>query len=324
MGFLQQLLSYPRICIQCHNNPDADAVASSFGLYRYLTAHGVDAFIVYGGPLPIKKSGMKMLVRECGIPIRHTHDPGPFDLLLLADCQRGQGNVESFPAQHFAVIDHHVPMLEPGENILIKHTYQSCSTIVWELLKEEGYPLENDPELKVALLYGLYTDTSCFADLYSRIDNEMRLELFEDQALFNQLVKSNLTVAELMVASDAMHNHYFDVERRFAIVEALRCDQIVLGIIGDFMIQVDVVSMSFAYTESGAGYRISLRTCHEQLEANRIAAFLCEGIGSGGGHLRKAGGYIQKDRMEAKYGHRPIFDVVNELLCRYIDEHIPT
>ena len=45
-----------------------------------------------------------------------------------------------------------------------------------------------------------------------------------------------MTVAELLVASDAMYNHYFDVDRRFAIVGVLKCEQTVLGIIGDFMI----------------------------------------------------------------------------------------
>lgn len=48
MSFLKQLLAYKRICIQCHNNPDADAVASAFGVYRYLTSHGVEVSIVYG------------------------------------------------------------------------------------------------------------------------------------------------------------------------------------------------------------------------------------------------------------------------------------
>ena len=48
MSFLKQLLAYKRICIQCHNNPDADAVASAFGVYRYLTSHGVEVSIGYG------------------------------------------------------------------------------------------------------------------------------------------------------------------------------------------------------------------------------------------------------------------------------------
>ena len=30
MGFLQRFLKYSKICIQCHNNPDADAIAAFF------------------------------------------------------------------------------------------------------------------------------------------------------------------------------------------------------------------------------------------------------------------------------------------------------
>ena len=32
---LRDLLKYETIVIQCHDNPDADAVASGFGLYTY-------------------------------------------------------------------------------------------------------------------------------------------------------------------------------------------------------------------------------------------------------------------------------------------------
>lgn len=32
---LEELLGYDRITIQCHDNPDADAIASGFGLYCF-------------------------------------------------------------------------------------------------------------------------------------------------------------------------------------------------------------------------------------------------------------------------------------------------
>ena len=32
---LDELLGYDRITIQCHDNPDADAIASGFGLYCF-------------------------------------------------------------------------------------------------------------------------------------------------------------------------------------------------------------------------------------------------------------------------------------------------
>ena len=102
-------------------------------------------------------------------------------------------------------------------------------------------------------------------------------------------------------------------------MEALNCEQAVLGIIGDFMILVDTIYLSFAYTEAGAGYQISIRTCHEKLEANKIAAFVCDGIGGGGGHSNKAGGRIIKEKMQEEYGDKSVFDVVQMRLCEYID-----
>ncbi|MDO4733428.1 MAG: DHH family phosphoesterase, partial [Bacillota bacterium] len=225
MSFLSRFLSYKKICIQCHNNPDADSLASAFGLYRFFCSKGVDSEIVFGGEQVLKKSNTKMLIRECGIPISHNCSPEGYDLLFMVDCQYGQGN--------------------ENENFLIKSEYQSCATIIYELLLEENYPVKEDEALAVAFLYGLYTDTSSFADLFYSADIAMRGDLFENQSLFEQLTKSNMSLAELLVASDAMYNHYFDSERRFSIVEALKCDQTVLGMIGDFMIQVDSICLSF-------------------------------------------------------------------------------
>ena len=70
---------------------------------------------------------------------------------------------------------------------------------------------------------------------------------------------------------------------------------------------------------TGAGYQISLRSCSEELQVDKIAAFVCEGIGGGGGHKKKAGGRIVKSMMNEKYGDIPVFEVVNRRLCEYID-----
>jgi len=142
----------------------------------------------------------------------------------------------------------------------------------------------------------------------------MKLELFRDQPLFERLVKSNMTQLELMVASHAMQYHYSDPEHRFALVEAIQCDQAVLGIIGDFMIQVDAYDLTFTYTRSHTGYQISLRTCGEGMSARDIAAFVCRGIGTGGGHFRKAGGFIDAELLQRECGDKPVFDVILQRL----------
>lgn len=48
MGFLNQLLKYKKVCIQCHNCPDADALAAAYGVYTYLKLHDIKASIIYG------------------------------------------------------------------------------------------------------------------------------------------------------------------------------------------------------------------------------------------------------------------------------------
>ena len=83
---------------------------------------------------------------------------------------------------------------------------------------------------------------------------------------------------------------------------------------------VKYVFLSVAYTEAGAGYQISIRSCHEKLHADKIAAYICDGVGGGGGHAKKAGGKILRLKMRKKYGGKSVFEVVEMLLCRYIDE----
>ena len=100
-------------------------MASAFGVYRYLTSHEVEARIVYGGEHPIKKGNMKLLLRECDIPITHCHAPSDFDLLLLVDFQYGQSNVERVEAQKIAIINHHIQKIEDTPDYLTKSRYQS-------------------------------------------------------------------------------------------------------------------------------------------------------------------------------------------------------
>lgn len=317
MGFLKQLLKYKNIWIQCHDNPDADTFGSAYGLYCYFKENGIEAKIVYGGSAPVKKSSLHMLMKECQIPITYVKSIPKAELLITVDCHYGAGNVTHFEAENVAIIDHHNGIEPKSELYYIKSNYQSCATVVWELLEEEGFDCNKNENLVTALLYGLYIDTSYFADLYYDKDIKMKSMLVARTPVFEKLTKSNMSLAELMIASDALHNHYFDVERNFAIVQAINCEQGVLGIIGDFIIQVDVISLSVAYTKNDNGYQISIRSYDKP--ADVIAKYLCNDIGSGGGHSRKAGGRIAKRSLEEKFEGRDVFDVINERLCNYID-----
>lgn len=104
---LSELLEYDSIVVQCHDNPDADAIASGYGVYTYLKGQGKDARFIYGGRFPIQKSNLVLMVTELKIPIEHVDALEAPELLVTVDCQYGEGNVTKFDADRVAVIDHH-------------------------------------------------------------------------------------------------------------------------------------------------------------------------------------------------------------------------
>ena len=68
---LNELLEFNHIVIQCHDNPDADAIASGYGIYSYLRANGRQARLIYGGREPVKKSNLTLMVEMLDIPIEY-------------------------------------------------------------------------------------------------------------------------------------------------------------------------------------------------------------------------------------------------------------
>ena len=66
---LKDLEGYNPITIQCHNNPDADAIGSGYGLYCYFKDLGKDVRLVYSGPNQITKSNLRLMIEKLNIPI---------------------------------------------------------------------------------------------------------------------------------------------------------------------------------------------------------------------------------------------------------------
>jgi nanoRNase/pAp phosphatase (c-di-AMP/oligoRNAs hydrolase) len=71
MFTLSTLLNYDNIVIQCHNNPDADTIASGFAVYSYLKSHGKNARMIYSGNAEITKANLLEMVDSLSIPIKY-------------------------------------------------------------------------------------------------------------------------------------------------------------------------------------------------------------------------------------------------------------
>ena len=139
---LKDLEQFGHIVIQCHDNPDADALASGFGLYRYFRACGKEVRFIYSGRFAVQKSNLVLMQEELQIPVEYVQELDKPELLIMVDCQYGAGNVTKFEADTVAVIDHHqVDKRATGtaeELTDIRSHYGSCATVIWQLLKESG------------------------------------------------------------------------------------------------------------------------------------------------------------------------------------------
>lgn len=302
---LSNLLDFDNIIVQCHDNPDADAIASAYAVYRYIKEHDKNVSLVYSGRHKVQKSNLVLLLDYLGIRevLEYIETPSEdeFDgLVVTVDCQYGAGNVTKILAKHTACIDHHQIEMRDIEFSEIVPELGSCSTLVWKLLKEENYPLD-DIKLNTALYYGLYTDTNSLSEIYNPFDKDMRDELPYEKTTVYALKNSNFTLREMEIAGNAMKNYSYYKDTKFAVIKTEQCDPNILGLISDFLLQVEEVAICIVFNEWSNGYKFSVRSCIKEVHANELAAHVSEGTGSGGGHLEKAGGFIQKRLYDEKY-----------------------
>lgn len=302
---LADLLNYNSIVIQCHDNPDADTIASGFGVYTYLKSMNKNVSLIYGGNFEVKKSNLKLMISELNIPLTHVtsqENIGFPDLLITVDCQYGEGNVQKFTATNIAIIDHHQISGDLPDISEIRSDQNSCSTIVWDMLRNEGNPaLLEDLDLGTALYYGLMTDTNNFTEIYNPLDRELLDTANFRESDIVRFKNSSISLEELRIAGTALLGYEYNENYRFALVEAKPCDPSILGIISDMMLEVDSVDTCLVYTVLDFGVKYSVRSCiTEDVKANELAEYISTGLGSGGGHLVKAGGLLQRELMEKK------------------------
>lgn len=320
---LNKLLQYDKITIQCHDNPDADAIASGYGLYLYFKEQGKDVTLLYGGNYRIQKDNLKLMVEELEIPIIYEADKNKkiSGLLITVDCQYGAKNVTQFEADEVVIIDHHQQEITDVEKTCIKSNVGSCSTVVWELLVNEKFPLGNYRNLQTALYYGLYTDTGQFAELSNPLDRDLRDGVDYDKTLVQRLQNSNMSAEELEIAGIAIIRSNINREGRFAVVKAQPCDPNILGLISDLVLQVSEIDICVVFNVLDFGIKFSARSCVKETKASHLAQVLTKDIGSGGGHLNKAGGFISREKYKEKYGFMEEVTYFMNEIDSYIKEY---
>lgn len=307
---LSQLLEYDNIIVQCHNNPDADALASGFAVTKYLQVNGKNAKFVYGGNFGITKSNLKLMVVDLAIEANHVKYQEQLndllnidkedipDLLVAVDSQYGEGNIKKFRAKEIAIIDHHQISGHLPELSEVRPYQASCATVVWDMLRAEGYPVDRDMNLSTALYYGLLTDSNNFSELHHPLDLDMRDEIKYSTSIITKFKNSNISQVELKIAGIALLGSEYYSDHHYSIVKSDPCDPNILGIISDMLLEVEDVDCCLVYSIHEGGIKVSVRSCVKEVKADELAKFICAGVGNGGGHLIKAGGSIRRSLLE--------------------------
>ena len=318
---LNELLQYNDIVIQCHDNPDADALSSGYAVYWYLKKMGKNPKFIYRGSKEINKSNLLIMMERLEVPVSYEPD---FDrvpeLLVIVDCQYGQQNVTRTEAKTVAVIDHHQVIYDLPELSEVRSNMGCCATIIWDMIKEEGMSVDDDILLSTALYYGLYTDTNKLSEIAHPLDRDMRDSLVINKILILEMSNSNISLDELKITGKAILSYDYCVKNKYLMIKADQCDPIILSVIGDFSMQTIGVEVCISYFVSPEEIRFSIRSCVKEVHANELAACLADKIGGGGGHLKKAGGAVYPDKLES-IGVSYDFKSINDLFVRRIEEY---
>lgn len=310
------------VYIQTHNFPDPDAIASAYGLKELLKIHNIDAIICYKGQIDRHNTRKMMELFDIkAVNIDRIGELPKDAQIILIDAQKNSGNTYDMPCDNVISIDHH-PVSQSYAYIYsdIRPYAGACASIVASYYFENNIPMT--VEVATALLYGIRIDTAQLTRGVSLLDLEMFHKMFFtiDEKYMHALESSTLELEDLQAYGSAISSITVEDFVSFANT-GKDCPEALIAEIADFMVAVKDVHLAVVYSVRNEGIKISIRSdkqsgCH----AGEIAIEALDGIGTGGGHERMAGGYISlRNRVESI---EALLETVRENFKKVVVEHL--
>lgn len=295
---LVELLKGHRVFIQTHNFPDPDAIASGFGLQYFLKMYGIESDICYDGR--IDKLSTKKMFEVFGISAKcktEIADMTEDDYIVVVDAQKLNANLTDFVGDEIACIDHHPTFKEceyPYKDVRI---VGACASIIGDYFRQTD--TEMPTNVAAALAYGIKMDTADFTRGAYPFDADIFSYLFEraDVHLINDMYMNVMEFKDLKAYSAAIDTIHLQGEVGFAKIP-FDCPDALIAIISDFILSLDVVTVSIVYSMREDGIKFSVRSEIGEVDAGKVAASALEGVGNGGGHKGMAGGFVAKGNAE--------------------------
>ncbi len=295
---LVTLLKGHRVFIQTHNFPDPDAIASAFGLQVLLAKFNIPTTICHHGN--IERMATANMVAEFGISMttdKDLKDMRPDDYIITVDSQKGNANILDLEGNEVACIDHH-PVF--NENESYKYTdiriVGSCATIIADYYRL--YNIDMPQDVATALLYGLKMDTKDFSRGVTELDVDIYKYLFPkaNHAQIRHFQSGIIQYNELEAFVDSMKNIDIYNGVAFAFLN-FDCADAFVATVSDFILNLDVVNFCVVYSRRENGFKFSVRSELDELDAGKIVLTALSDVGSGGGHKSMAGGFAVESKV---------------------------
>lgn len=286
-----------RIAITTHIRPDGDALGSTLGLRRILSATGRQAAIVAMDTPPVR---YRFMLREDVIIPASDTSPDAYDLLIALDTgapDRVSPTIRDWlPRLSTLNIDHHPTNTGFAGINHVNPVASSTGEMICELADHAGF--EISPEAAEALWVALITDTGRFAYSNTRPATLQAaaalLRTGIPTSLIDDRIYNTTTAAQIRLQGRAIQHLELHEDGRCALVSLSREDFVETGCTGEDAEEIVNVPRRvmgadvavFLYELQGDAPRetkASFRTA-EPFDAAR----LCRELG-GGGHARAAG-----------------------------------
>ena len=294
---LIELLKNHTVYIQTHNFPDPDAIASAFGLQKFLKYYGIESTLCYYGK--IDKLSTKRMLTTFGIQIYSKDELQNMkdeDYIVNVDSQKHNANVMDFIGEEVACIDHHPTFVEADYQYKDIRIVGACATLIAEYFKINEVPIE--PNTAAALCYGIKVDTADFSRGVTDLDVSMFAYLYHhaDKDKFSSMFANTMEFQDLKAYGAAIETIQIYEHTGFSYIP-FDCPDALVGMISDFILALNVVDVSVVYANRDNGLKFSVRSEVKEVNAGKITYEALKEVGSGGGHQAMAGGAVYSENM---------------------------
>ncbi|MCE9557065.1 MAG: DHH family phosphoesterase, partial [Planctomycetes bacterium] len=199
---LKALSGHEPVLIVMHDNPDPDAIAAGWGIYRLVQEKlGVEVRLLGGGA--IVRAENRLMVELLKPPLELVDELPSVEnaAVVLVDCgleTKNQLYARSSRPAAVAVIDHHVTPTRKRVVAAfrdVRPAVTASATLAASYLREQQ--VEPGTALATAMLYAIRTETRGARVRYSRIDRSIGLWLTQraDPDLLSQIEQAPLSQA---------------------------------------------------------------------------------------------------------------------------------